>query len=100
MRLVQGFGAGAEYGGAVVFVVEYAPPGKRGIFASWAPMGVVVGNLLAAGVFAVVDLLPREELLAWGWRLPLFRGLCLPCYGASRCLDRLLLGVPRPQSSR
>src|SRR5690348_11926818 len=50
MRLVQGFGAGAEYGGAVIFAVEYAPPGKRGLFGSWAPMGVVVGNLLAAGV--------------------------------------------------
>ena len=30
LRLVQGFGAGAEYGGAVIFAVEFAPPGKRG----------------------------------------------------------------------
>ena len=30
MRLIQGFGAGAEYGGAVIFAVEYAPPGRRG----------------------------------------------------------------------
>src|SRR4051812_6789447 len=30
LRLVQGFGAGAEYGGAVILAVEYAPPGKRG----------------------------------------------------------------------
>ena len=33
-------------------------------------MGVVVGNLLAAGVFYVVSLLPKEDLLAWGWRIP------------------------------
>ena len=70
MRLIQGFGAGAEYGGAVIFAVEYAPPGRRGWYGSFAPMGVVVGNLLAAGVFYVVSLLPKEDLLAWGWRIP------------------------------
>src|SRR3954453_22244853 len=66
MRLIQGFGAGAEYGGAGVFAVEYAPPGRRGWYGSFAPMGVVVGHLLAAGVFYVVGLLPKDDLLAWG----------------------------------
>ncbi|MBV9250445.1 MAG: MHS family MFS transporter [Acetobacteraceae bacterium] len=70
MRLIQGFGAGAEYGGAVIFAVEYAPPGRRGWFGSFAPMGVVVGNLMAAGVFYLVSLLPRDDMLAWGWRIP------------------------------
>jgi len=70
MRLIQGFGAGAEYGGAVIFAVEYAPPGRRGWYGSFAPMGVVVGNLLAAGVFYVVGLLAKEDLLEWGWRIP------------------------------
>lgn len=70
MRLIQGFGAGAEYGGAVIFAVEYAPPHRRGWFGSFAPMGVVVGNLMAAGVFYLVGLLPREDLLNWGWRIP------------------------------
>jgi MFS family permease len=37
LRLVQGFGAGAEYGGAVIMAVEHAPPGKRGLFGSVAP---------------------------------------------------------------
>ena len=36
---LQGFGAGAEYGGAVIMAVEHAPPGKRGLFGSWAPIG-------------------------------------------------------------
>ena len=36
LRLVQGFGAGAEYGGAVILAVEHAPPGKRGLFGSFA----------------------------------------------------------------
>ena len=51
LRLVQGFGAGAEYGGAVVMAVEFAPPGKRGLYGAFAPMGTQVGNALAGGVF-------------------------------------------------
>src|SRR5246127_1316759 len=70
LRLLQGFGAGAEYGGAVIFAVEYAPAAKRGLYGSWAPIGVTLGNLMAAGVFAIVTLMPKEDLLPWGWRLP------------------------------
>ena len=81
LRLVQGFGAGAEYGGAVIFAVEYAPPGRRGLFGSWAPIGVVVGNLMAAGVFALVNLLPRAQFLAWGWRLPFLISIVLVALG-------------------
>ena len=77
MRLIQGFGAGAEYGGAVIFAVEYAPPGKRGLYGSCAPMGVVAGNLMAAGVFYLVTMLPREDMLAWGWRIPFLISLLL-----------------------
>src|SRR3954451_15793656 len=69
MRVVQGLGAGAEYGGAVIFLVENAPPRHRGFWGSFAPLGVSIGNLLAAGAFALVTLLPREDLLSWGWRL-------------------------------
>src|SRR5262249_28081588 len=38
LRLLQGFAAGAEYGGAVVYAVEFAPKGRRGLFGSWAPI--------------------------------------------------------------
>jgi len=77
MRLVQGFGAGAEYSGAVIFAVEYAPPGRRGFYGSFAPMGVTFGNLLAAGVFYLVTLLPRDALFAWGWRVPFLVSLLI-----------------------
>ena len=77
MRLVQGFGAGAEYSGAVIFAVEYAPPGRRGFYGSFAPMGVTFGNLLAAGVFYLVTLLPRDALFAWGWRVPFLISLLI-----------------------
>src|SRR5271170_2788302 len=63
MRLLQGFGAGAEYGGAVIFAVEYAPPHRRGFYGSFAPLGVTAGNLLAAGVFYLVTMMSQENLL-------------------------------------
>jgi metabolite-proton symporter len=82
MRLIQGFGAGAEYGGAVILLVEYAPPGKRGFWGSWAPTGVTVGNLLAAAVFYVISTtLTREQLLSWGWRIPFLISIVLILVG-------------------
>ncbi|MGL4966758.1 MAG: MFS transporter [Inquilinus sp.] len=81
MRLLQGLGAGAEYGGAVLLAVEYAPEGRRGFFGSFAPMGVTIGNLLAAAVFGLVTMLPHEDLLAWGWRVPFLVSLLLLAFG-------------------
>ena len=81
LRLVQGFGAGAEYGGAVILLVEYAPPGHRGLWGAFAPLGVAIGNLLAAGAFAVVSKLPREQFMSWGWRLPFLLSIILVLVG-------------------
>src|SRR3978361_821936 len=66
MRVVQGLGAGAEYGGAVIFLVENAPPRHRGFWGSFAPLGVSVGNLLAGGAPPRVTLLARDDLLWCG----------------------------------
>src|SRR5207248_3518887 len=38
LRAIQGLGAGAEYGGAVILLVEYAPPGRRGFWGAFAPL--------------------------------------------------------------
>src|SRR5690242_10699748 len=81
MRVVQGLGAGAEYGGAVIYLVENAPPKHRGFWGGFAPMGVSVGNLLAAGAFALVTMLPREDLMSWGWRLPFLASFLLILVG-------------------
>ena len=81
LRLVQGFGAGAEYGGAVILAVEHAPPGKRGLFGSFAAIGVNIGLLLATGVFALVSSLPKEEFLSWGWRVPFLLSIILILVG-------------------
>ena len=81
LRVVQGLGAGAEYGGAVIYLVENAPARHRGFWGSFAPLGVSVGNLLAAAAFALVTLLPREDLMSWGWRLPFLASFLLIVIG-------------------
>ena len=77
LRLAQGFGAGAEYGGAVVMAVEFAPPGKRGLYGAFAPMGTTAGNALAGLTFVGVGMLAKDDLLAWGWRIPFLVSLLL-----------------------
>lgn len=81
MRIVQGLGAGAEYGGAVIYLVENAPANHRGFWGGFAPLGVSVGNLLAAGAFALVSMLPHDALMDWGWRLPFIASFVLILVG-------------------
>ena len=81
MRLLQGFGAGAEYGGAVVMAVEFAPEGRRGLYGAFAPMGTTAGNALAGLVFMLVGMLTRNDLLAWGWRIPFLLSVLLLALG-------------------
>jgi len=75
-RIVQGFALGGEVGPSSVFLVEAAPPHKRGFYASWqiASQGLAVA---AAGLAAVILSLwlDKEQLAAWGWRIPFL--LCL-----------------------
>lgn len=77
LRLVQGFGVGGEWGGAVLMVVEHGHAGNRGLYGSCVQMGVPVGLLLAASVFGIFSLLPEEQFLAWGWRIPFLLGIVL-----------------------
>jgi MFS transporter, MHS family, shikimate and dehydroshikimate transport protein len=77
LRLAQGFGAGAEYGGAVVMAVEFAPPGKRGLYGAFAPMGTQVGSALAGGAFWLIGNMARDPMLTWGWRIPFLVSIVL-----------------------
>ena len=70
LRFVQGLGLGGEWGGAVLMSLEHGAPDRRGLNASWPQVGVPVGNLLAAGVLAVLNLVLSEQaFLSWGWRV-------------------------------
>ena len=71
LRLVQGFGAGAEIAGATVLLAEYAPAKRRGLVSSLVSLGTNSGTLAASGLWALLlSVLSEDQLLSWGWRLP------------------------------
>jgi len=71
LRLLQGFGAGAELAGAFTFVHESSTKKRRGfttgISAAAAGFGQFLGNL---GFFILNSTLSTHDMLAWGWRIP------------------------------
>lgn len=71
LRLVQGFALGGEWGGAVLLVSEYSDDStRRAFWASWPNVGPPLGNLMAAGVLALLSaVMPAADFLAWGWRI-------------------------------
>ena len=77
LRLLQGFGAGGEYAGAVVMSVEHGNQSRRGAAGAWAPMGFALATLLSTGIFQLVVLLPDDQFRAWGWRVPFLLGFAL-----------------------
>ena len=81
LRILQGLGAGAEFGGAVIMAAEYSPQGKRGLYASLPCTGVAIGLLLSSGVFALFSALPEEQFLAWGWRIPFLLSIVVVAVG-------------------
>lgn len=82
LRLIQGFGAGAEIAGATVMLVEYAPVKRRGLIASLVSLGTNSGTLAASGLWALLLLvLSEEQVIAWGWRLPFLLSFVLLLFG-------------------
>jgi metabolite-proton symporter len=81
LRLVQGFGVGGEWGGAVLMAVEHAPPGRRGFFGSWPQIGVPAGLLTSTLVFSLFSRMPQEQFLRWGWRVPFLISIALVFVG-------------------
>ena len=77
LRIFQGFGVGGEWGGAVLMAVEHSPRGRRGFYGSWPQMGVPAGLLLGTLAVYLFALLPEEQFLAWGWRIPFLLSIIL-----------------------
>jgi len=76
LRLVQGFAVAGEISGSSSMILEHAPPGRRGLYASFSLQGVQAGQILAAAVFIpVARFMPREAFLSWGWRVPFLLSL-------------------------
>lgn len=81
LRVAQGFGAGAEFAGASVIMLEYAPKNRRGLFGSVGTVGSSSGLMLGTLVFFLLQFLPKADLLAWGWRIPFFFSAILVVVG-------------------
>lgn len=81
LRVVQGVAIGGEWGGATLLVTEHADADRRGFWNGLMQMGSPIGSLLSVGVVTVITLLPDDELLSWGWRVPFLLSLLLLCVG-------------------
>jgi len=77
LRFLQGLGLGGEWGGAVLMAVEHSPEGRRGFYGSFPQMGIPAGVILSSLAFLAVGLLPNDQFLAWGWRIPFLLSIVL-----------------------
>jgi len=76
MRLLQGLSVGGELTGSASFLVESAPPHKRGFAGSWSFFGAISGVLLGSAIGALITrFLSTEQMLLFGWRLPFIAGI-------------------------
>ena len=98
LRMIQGLSVGGEYTTSVVFMVEHAPPGRRGVIGAVACCGACGGILLGSATGAVLaSLMSAEALENWGWRIPFLLGLLVGLAGYF--LRRHLVEAPRPAAS-
>jgi MFS family permease len=71
LRIIQGFAVAGELSGASAMIVEHAPFGRRGYYASYTLQGTQAGQILAAAVFLPLSwVLPDAAFESWGWRIP------------------------------
>jgi|SRR5690625_1418774 len=82
LRILQGFSAGGEWGGAALMAVEHAPLHKRGLFGAYPQIGVPCGMILATGmIFFLSVALTPEQFNSFGWRIPFWASVVLIIVG-------------------
>ena len=77
LRIFQGIAAGGEWGGGVLIISENSSDQRRGLFSAFSQGGVTLGFVLASAAFYLVQLLPEDQFMAWGWRLPFLLSVLL-----------------------
>jgi len=81
LRMIQGIGIGGEWGGALLLAVEYSPEEKKGFAGSVPMMGASLGMLLGTLTVSIMTLLPEDQFLSWGWRVPFVLSILLVWVG-------------------
>ena len=81
-RLIQGFALGGEVGPATAYMVEAAPPMRRGLYGSMQASTVDASNAIAGIVGLILSLtLTQQQLQDWGWRLAMGLGVLIIPFG-------------------
>jgi MHS family proline/betaine transporter-like MFS transporter len=97
LRLLQGLSVGGEFTGSVVALVETAPVQRRGLIASLASAGAVLGFVGGSLVAALTHLwLEPPAVQQWGWRIPFVVGAVMGIWALSL---RRHLEETRPDAS-
>ena len=81
LRVAQGIAVGGEWGGAALMALEHAESGKRGFTASFVNAGAPSGALLGSLMLGLFALLPEDQFLGWGWRVPFLLSAALLVLG-------------------
>ncbi|WP_204164570.1 MFS transporter [Nocardioides daejeonensis] len=84
LRIAQGLAVGGEWAGATLLAAEYAPPGRRGLFATFPQLGPALAFALSSGTFLIVNQAVGETsgaFLDWGWRVPFLGSALLVLIG-------------------
>ena len=77
-RLIQGFSCGGEVGPATTYLLEAAPPGKRAALTAWQAYSQQLASIMGAGFGLILAAtLTRDQLYAWGWRIPFLLGVLI-----------------------
>src|SRR5438132_7397491 len=88
LRLIQGFAVAGEISGASSMILEHAPFGRRGFYASFTLQGVQAGQILAAAVFLpLAAYMPADAFNSWGWRIPFLLSFFVIVAGYVFCVD-------------
>jgi MFS transporter, MHS family, citrate/tricarballylate:H+ symporter len=79
-RLVQGFSLGGEVGPTTAYLLEAAPPSRRGFAVSWQSASQQIAATAGALVGVVLSkVMSSVALDAYGWRVAFLLGaICLP----------------------
>lgn len=75
-RLIQGLALGGEVGPSTAYLLEAAPPARRGFVASWQIASQGCAALFAGLVATLLTVVLGEAAMAeWGWRLMFLLGI-------------------------
>lgn len=98
LRLLQGVAIGGEWGGATLMSMEHAKPKGRGFAVSLVSAGGPTGAVLGTLVMTPFTLLPSEQFLSWGWRVPFLISALLMILGL--VIRRTVQETPEYEAAR